>query len=272
MKENLVYINHLNERFVFADEEAYVFENDLHDYSWDVIQKNNRIAGFMRGLTRKRLPIILHCRNEARGFELRNKLFEITEKDVIAEKAGRLELNGYCLNCYITASKKNDYLYHERHMAVGLTLTVEYPYWYKEAKRSYFESTGSPNGLDYPFDFPHDYTSGVQNNIISNPNFIPSNFRLIIYGDCANPAITIGSHTYRVDCTVATGEYLTIDSKRKKIYLTGTNGTVTNKFKDRDRSTYIFEPIPAGESVVSWNGNFGFDLTLIEERSEPKWI
>jgi phage-related protein len=94
---------------------------------------------------------------------------------------------------------------------------------------------------------------------------------LRIYGACINPAIIIGDHTYKVNCSVNAGEYLTIDSTTKKIYITGTDGTVTNVFSKRDRENYIFEKISVGMVTVAWGGGYGFDLILLEERSEPKW-
>ena len=47
--------------------------------------------------------------------------------------------------------------------------------------------------------------------------------------------------------------------------------TTISKFSDRNRDDYIFEKIPSGSNDVSWDGAFGFDVTLLEERSEPKW-
>ena len=107
--------------------------------------------------------------------------------------------------------------------------------------------------------------------LLGYPAFADANFKLVIYGAVTNPAITIGGHVYQVNCTVAAGEYLTIDSLTKKIFLTGSGGAVTNKFNDRNRDSYIFEKIPAGANAVAWSGSFGFDVTIYEERSEPKW-
>ena len=67
------------------------------------------------------------------------------------------------------------------------------------------------------------------------------------------------------------GEYLTIDSATKKIFLTAVDGTTANKFNNRNRDSYIFEKIQPGGNVVAWDGTFGFDVILLEERSEPKW-
>jgi phage-related protein len=120
-------------------------------------------------------------------------------------------------------------------------------------------------------DYPIDYFSDMATKPVTNGGFVASNFRLVIYGQCVNPAVSIADHTYQVNCTVGANEYLTIDSSAKKVFLTAQDGTITNMFNNRNRDSYVFEKIPTGQNVVSWNGGFGFDIILLEERSEPKW-
>ena len=125
--------------------------------------------------------------------------------------------------------------------------------------------------LDYPYDYAFDYLSNIANTELNNTDFVPSNFKMLIYGVCVDPSITVGGHTYQVNCTVGESEYLTIDSTTKKVYLTANDGTIINQFNNRNKSSYIFEKIPVGTSAVTWVGDFGFDIILMEERSEPKW-
>lgn len=120
-------------------------------------------------------------------------------------------------------------------------------------------------------DFAYNYASELHGNTLNNAGFIGTNFRLIIYGACTTPTIYISGHRYQVNRIVEANEYLTIDSVEKTITLTKRNGEIVNCFNFRDRDSYIFEKIPSGSNVVSWNGDFGFDIVLIEERSEPKW-
>ena len=49
------------------------------------------------------------------------------------------------------------------------------------------------------------------------------------------------------------------------------NGTVRNIFAKREKKSSVFEKIPPGELLVSWSGDFGFDVTVYKERSVPKW-
>lgn len=273
MLEQLKYKNHMNEVFEFGKDGIFVDMSDLHDYEWTVTKKGNRIAALDYTITKKKLPVIIICNTEEKGIAARNRLMEIAEKDALALQHGRIIIGDYYFRCFVTKSEKEDYLFTKRHMIVTLTLTTDFPYWVKETTTPYgiVEDQGDSEFLDYNMDFPIDYFSDVASKQVVNTNFVASNFRLIIYGPCVNPSVSIAGHIYQVNCTVGSNEFLTIDSSTKKIFLTANDGTVTNKFNDRYRASYIFEKIPTGSNVVAWNGDFAFDVILLEERSEPKW-
>jgi phage-related protein len=275
MLEQLKYKNHVNEVFEFGKDGIFVNTNDLHDYEWTVTQKGNRIAALDRSVSKRNLPIIILCDTEEKGIEARNKLLEVVEKDVLAMQHGRIILGDYYFRCFVTKSQKKNYLTTKRMMEATLTLTTDFPYWVKEETfvlRQPSEGTAAGGkNLDFSFDYPFDYSSGVSLKEVINTGFVGSNFRMVIYGACVNPAVTVAGHTYQVNCGVEDGEYLTIDSVTKKIYVTAIDGTITNVFNLRNRDSYIFEKIAPGTSPVTWEGNFGVDITLLEERSEPKW-
>lgn len=274
MLEQLKYKNHMNEVFEFGKDGIFVNTNDLHDYEWDVSTKGNRISALKHAVRNKKLPVIIICPTEAQSIAAKNKLFEVAEKDVLALQHGQIILGNYYFKCFVTKSEKQEYLTNRRYMKLVLTLTSDFPYWVKETTTSYgiVEDTGEGQAfLDYSMDFPIDYFSDMATKPVTNGGFVSSNFRLIVYGPCVNPSVSIADHTYQVNCTVGANEYLTIDSSAKKIFLTAQDGTITNKFNSRNRDSYVFEKIPSGQNVVSWNGDFGFDIILLEERSEPKW-
>lgn len=274
MLEQLKYINHMNEVFEFGKDGIFVDTNDLHDYEWAVTTKNEKIAALTRTVSKRQLPVKISCETEEEGIALRNKLFEIAEKDVLAMKHGQIICGDYYFKCFVTKSQKTYYQPSRRIMEATLTLTTDYPYWVKETKVAFSNMVVAAFGLnlDFPHDYPFDFYSNLQNQLVNNTSFAASNFKLIIYGPCVNPTISIAGHTYKVNCTVSGNEYLTIDSATKKIFITGNTGSITNKFNSRNRESYIFEKIPPGNHVVAWDGSFGFDVILLEERSEPKWI
>ena len=111
----------------------------------------------------------------------------------------------------------------------------------------------------------------MQSSKLRVKQFLISAFRLLIYGEAVNPSVVIGGHVYAINGTIGKGETLLIDSLSKKITLTTAYGNNINWFDKRGRDDYIFEPIPAGQNIVSWSGTFGFDLKVIEKRSEPRW-
>lgn len=272
MLEKITYKNHVNETLEFGKEGLYVNENDLRNFTWEITSKNNRISSFNRGVTTKNLPVVIACTSEADGIEKRNRLFEIAEKDVLAKKHGRIIIGDYYLKCYVTGSVKTGYLQTKRQMMLTLTISTDFPYWIKETITTFGYGAGvQGKNLDFNNDFPYDYASELSTKPLNNTGFVPSNFRMNIYGPCVNPKVTIAGHDYEVSVSVATNEYLTIDSINKTIVLTHTDGSTTNCFNLRNKDSYIFEKMPVGMSNVTTNTDFKFDVTLLEERSEPKW-
>lgn len=271
MLEQLKYKNHMNEVIDFGRNGIFAMASDLHDYSWTVVQKNNRITGFQREVTTRTLPVTILCGTVAEGVAARNRLMEVAERDVLAKQPGKIIIGDYYFECYITASKKSSYLKTRRLMETSLTITSDKGYWVKENLHSFRKAGAAGQGLDYEFDFAYDYTSDFLLSSLNNTDFTASNFRMILYGPCSDPAVYVAGHAYTVNCDVGTGEYLTIDSGAKTVTRVAADGTVINEFNQRGRNQYVFEKIPAGNNTISWNGDFDVDVILLEERSEPKW-
>ena len=271
MLERLKYKNHMGEVIDFGRSGVFVGGNNLHDYSWTVSQKNSKISAFKREVTTRTLPVIIFCSTPEEGVAVRNRLMEVAEKDVLAKKPGRIIIGDYYFSCFVTGSKKRGYLASRRKMEVDLTIHSDAPYWVREDTHSFRKNGASAFGLDYPHDYVFDFTSSFKNSTIINTDFTASNFRMIIYGPCKDPSVYVSGHAYVVNSDVAAGEYLTIDSAAKTVTKTATDGTITNVFNLRGRESYIFEKIHSGDSSVTWAGDFGVDIILLEERSEPKW-
>lgn len=276
MIEQIKFINHINESMDWGINGIYVNYNNLRDYSWSFTSDNNKITSFQKGIVTKTVPIIIACSNETEGIAIKNRLFEIAEKDVLALSHGKLIIGDYYLKCFVTGSKKDKYLIHKGYLETTLTITSDYPKWVKEATTSFrVSNSGSTiegkRNFDYYYDFLFDYTSEMKNKTLNNTGFVGTNFKMVIFGSCINPAIHISGHTYQVKCEISDNEHLTINSLTKKIVLTRYNGIEENCFNLRNRDSYVFKEIPAGTNIVTWDNNFGFDVILLEERSEPKW-
>lgn len=271
MLERLKYKNHMGEVIDFGRLGIFVSGNDLHDYAWTVSQKNGKISAFKRDVTKRTLPVVIFCPTVEEGVAARNRLMEVAEKDVLAKKPGRIIIGDYYCQCYITESKKTKYLASRRKMEAKLTICSDAPYWVREDLQSFRKAGATAQGLDYPHDFAFDFTSSLMSTTLVNTGFTASNFRMMIHGPCTAPRVFISGHVYTVNCEVAGGEYLTIDSVAKTVTITAADGTITNVFNQRGRESYVFEKIPSGTNVVTWDNEFGVDIILLEERSEPKW-
>lgn len=272
MIEKIIYKNHINEIIEFGDADAFANENTLHDFEWTVTSKNNRISSLDKKLTKKQIPVVIKCSSDEEGIALRNRLFEICEKDVLSMNHGRLIIGDYYLKCFVTSCKYSGYTKSKQYAKMTLTIQTDYPYWVKETSTTFgISELSEGSNLDYNNDFPYDY-SNIQINKLLNTDFVPSNFKIRVYGPCVNPSIYIGNHEYNVNVTVDEGEYLTIDSSEKTITLTDNIGSVTNCFNLRNKESYVFEKIPVGELNVSSTTKFIFDIVILEERGVPKWI
>lgn len=277
MLENFIYENHLGQRFVGLENGVYINSNDLRDYKWRYDTINGRISRFYRETTNRKLPLTVICKTDAEAVYAKNRLLEIAEVDVEALLPGKIIVGEYYTKGYITESVKSNYMISRRYCKNDLTFTSENDdsMWYREETHVFLPGSGTQEangtGADYPYEYSYDYSISRDVNQIACDYIRASAFKLKIYGPITNPAVTIGGHVYSVNGTVNKGENLVIDSMTKTITLTSVVGNKINWFDKRNRESYIFQPIPPGNNNVSRNGMFGFDLTIIEKRSEPKW-
>lgn len=275
MLDNFIFENHLGLRFDGLGCGVYLNYNELRDYSWSYDTINSRISRFYRPAASRKIPLVVCCDSAEDAVTVMNRLHELAEADIEAKIPGKVYVGDYYTNGYITASKKGKYLFDKRLCYIELTLTSDDPAWYREQPHAFASGEGSSigigSGTDYPYDFPYDYALAMNGRNVFCDSVGNNAFRLLIYGEATNPSVVIGGHAYTINGTIGAGESLLIDSLAKTITLTTALGNKINWFDKRGREDYIFEPIPSGQNTVSWNGTFGFDLTVIEKRSEPKW-
>lgn len=246
-------------------------ETDLFDYSWKYSDDRNRIRVISKPYGERKLPILIKARTKQECENSRNELCSIFEDDVINNKQGRLYVGDYYIECFVISSKKDMPTIRNNHALIEYTVVTKGD-WIREQTIDFVQESKSPGGFDYDYDYEYDY--GMENageSSLYNAHFTEENFLMIISGQCTNPSITIGDHTYTVNVELNVGDNLYINSKEKTVYIIRSNGSYENKFASRDRYHYIFEPIQPGYHKVSWNGDYRWQITLIEERSEPKW-
>lgn len=272
---DIYYINSINEK-VYLDRYPYrmLSVTGLFNYEYKYEKKrNNTVKNIKKDMRTAPVSIDISGKSFSEYYENVVKLYEIIDYDAVTRTPGRLYVGEYYLECYFYKSEKTNKYINVKHSTVSFSVVTNKVNWVREItqmfRNNYNFIVQEGADLDYPHGYPHDYMPQLP--VVNNSSFYPSEFILRIYGHVVNPSINIGEHDYTVYTTLETGDYLTIDSRRGKIYKTKVDGEVENQFKYRDRESYIFEPIPRGISTILWDGYFGFDLTVFDERGEPKW-
>ena len=275
--KDIYYVNSNNEKIDLLEPPYMLQTGELFGYKWNYESKQRlggggKITNIRKDLEERTLTLSIVNYGVENYEEAIDYLHEITDIDVLKKTPGRLYVGGMYLNCYVTASEKSEWEPEAGYIDVSLTLAVEYPMWVVENPYT-FHSFGisSTNNKRYPRRYPYRYANGMNSTYIINPHFVNSNFKLIIYGPVVNPMVTIGGVSYLVNAILEEGEYLVIDSRSRTIIKVKKNGEQENLYHNRQKGRNFFRKVAPGRQPISWTGKFNFDLTIYEERGEPKW-
>lgn len=255
---------------------ARIKKAGFYDYEWKVLTKTTRsgvkVTGFSKEAVKYKVLIDFKGKKEERA-KAAEKLFRMIETDISEMSLGKLMFKGFYIECYVIGSNFVETL-SNRTIQKEFTVYAPNPCWIKEENFSFERYNESPEDgyLEFPYDFPFEYTSAQKGmSTLNNDHYADTNFKMTIYGPVVNPVINIGNYPYEVNTTVEANEYLVIDSTKNAVKRTLTNGTIINEYNRRSFENSVFRPIPPGNHNVLWSGDFGWDITLYQERSEPKW-
>ena len=201
----------------------------------------------------------------------------VCERDIRKNIPGRLTWGNYYIDCFIRSSST----YPEEHNEWTINdveIYCPYPFWIEPAIFEFYkagdtEDSAQSSWLDYDYGYDYDYSpreAGAGYVINNAPG--DANFRITFFGAAINPYVYIGDTKYAVNVTLSEGEYLTIDSMDQKVLRHLQGGATVNAFNDREKGeTSIFTPIPVGRTNVIWPAQFGVEIMIYQERSEPAW-
>ena len=273
---DVYYVNSKNQRVYFTQipyvllDGGTIFDYSL-SYTTTAGKEKPRIKNFSNNLKKGDMTIIVSGKTREEYCENINNLMDVIAYDVNNNTPGKLYCGEQYCSGYFFENKHGTTYNNSRRAELKLNFITENGKWIKETTTTFGYDYGTEgNNLDFKNDFPMDYTSNLIGKTLNNTGFMDTNFRMVIYGACENPEVVINGHSYNVNVKIEANEYLTIDSIEKTIVLTHVDGSTENCFNKRNRESYVFEKIPSGVSGVS-SGHFKFDVTLLEERSEPKW-
>lgn len=252
----------------------------FHKYKWKQKATDTGMGDNVYGFSKESITydITLTVRGD---LEVRKRLLDelanAWEYDIVNAMPGRMYFGKYYIECYILEMSNEVSSTWNYWTDCKVAIYCPYPFWAEESKKDFFpdemDRGEEYDFLDYPYGYDYDYSrqkAGSQHWYIDH--YRSNNFKMTIYGPCANPRITINEHVYQIRDTLEKGEYLVIDSRAKTVTKHLSNGTMQNIFAKREKESSVFELIPSGNLLINWSGAFGFEITVYKERSVPRWI
>lgn len=258
---------------------AHIKTAGFYDYEYEVIEIELASGITVDRFDRKskQYDLILDFRgNSEERADAAEKFLSLTSQDVINKKIGKLYFKEHYLSCYIISSKYEN-AGRARTVRKIAGIYAPRPAWITEAKRSFPKIIGGTGVeeefLDYVHDYNYDYTMPYGGDVIWQvDHYAPCEYEMIIYGPCVDPRVVINGHIYQVYATLDENDHLRINSRENSVVQYLANGTQRDLYDYRVKTTgSLFDPITPGNVRVVWSGEFGFDLTLFCERSEPRW-
>lgn len=290
-KHTVIYENNRGQKVNLTEMPYAINIEPLLDYSWAYAtrdrRRGSRVAGFNKAVASGTLVLHILGTDLAERNEAIDAFNNIVEVDIYDGVAGKIWFDDWYTYGYITSSQNEKWQYENGIIRKQINLVREEETWYHViVKNSYselpeeddfeqgikdYELNESTNlvGYDYAYDYGVDKESMVE---IINPNPLGCNFIINISGAVNNPYVRIGSTVVNVNVEVPDGGFLTVDSGAKTIILTMPNGQQINAFGARNPDYYIFQLIESGKNAIIWDGSFSWQLQMIEERSEPRWL
>lgn len=200
-----------------------------------------------------------------------NQLHEAFDADIFSMTPGRITHGMLHIDCYITYTET---FAEGSRTENTIQIYCPYPMW--EAEHKYSFEPGRAHEyeyLDYEYDYSYDYGAELLGfGAVKNPGAGPANYELVIYGPVTDPVIVLDNRKIGIVGSLGAGEKCVIKSRDKTVVKYRPNGQEINMFNARLKEESIFDKLAPGTHTLIWTGHFAFDLTVIEERSEPPWI
>lgn len=279
---NIRYLNNFGQQLSFSvSGSIYNDDTDVLGYRWNFslssapLSYGSRASSFRKGYAEKKVVVQIYAKSKA---EYEAKLLfmqEVFERDIEAERPGRLYVNNDFTNAYMIEYLPTEWNNVVNYQTASLTFLIEEESWYTEKKTEFIpgESQQDLTGvMTFPHGFPATFTKSNTEQYIYNDHFQAAAAKFIVYGSATNPSISIRNHIYTVESVLLLNEYLVIDGLLKTVYKVTSSGERIELFYARGKEYYVFEPIPSGRHQVIATGDLRFDIIMYQKRSTPKWI
>lgn len=272
------YENHLGEKLWLDDSRYFININDLRQFSWSY-NANNRPSGyggmvsrFTRGVTERNVKIGVRGFTETDFVTRIERLHALTEVDILANKPGRLWLKEEYLICYLAVSSDLSAYSRRAYFAEKDTaVVVTEPFWCREYEYRFVGSEAPvvTQNKRYTGRNPYRYGTRYMSSRFNNEHYAPCPALIVFDTPGESPSAFIGGNGYTVHTKIRAGEQVIINQMEKTVTHRSADGRDTNIFNLRDKVQDVFRYIEPGEHDVLFLNDFS--LTLIQQRSEPRW-
>lgn len=207
----------------------------------------------------------------------RDRFIDLISYDLATNQKGKLYVNDACyLECWINGADESDWHISDGLISIDVTITTDAPKWIRKHTIQLLPNIEkSSNGLNYPHDYPYNYSgSNSSNQDIFNPFSIPAKVDIAFAGPCVNPYVIIDGNRYEVNESAEKGELIIVKGYGKKAIIKRSRiGSDRDIFAKgvRKKNAQVFNEIPPGQSLATWAGLFSISIDMYEERYLPCW-
>ena len=277
MKEKIYYYDHNNNLKLTLNSYPYYTEwSDLRDWAWGYNEQFGKYNSFRRDKHERSLIIGIG----GDYLKAHDDLCDIFAADIIAGKPGQLRVNGWVLNCYIVEA---EYEYgNALSRKAEFKVMSEDPSWIRTNTRVLSGDSGGVVDNDYGRDYTlensilgrgynYGYSLTQVHTVEINLPGSQNGYEIMFYGPIVNPVIFLNGWPVQVNVTLTAGQRLRVVSNgsEKTIKILSATGVETDAFIYRSKTYSPFVDI--GQHTEVSFGDFRFDFTTIERRSEPTW-
>lgn len=264
------YVNSNNDHLSFFDKDMKIHNGTFHQRKWTI--ENDK--AFKNAISYK-MTITLRGNLEEKKAKL-NEIFELFEYDLENNVKGTLYVDDYHIPCNVVSSEEKINCTNNHWIDLDIEFYCESANWIKETTYSLDDVSQEKliiNAKQYKYRYPYIYNSNKDVVNITNGSVSKSDVIIRIFGACRNPYVKIGNVIYKVNISLENDEYVEINTEDRTITKISKFGDKSNVFMYRDTSrSDFFTKIDKGVLMASKGGEYRAEITVIEKRSEPKWI
>lgn len=279
MKSRVTYINHLGKTVDLNCDGVKINTGELNDWELEVSSLNGYISGFRRDVVEKPVAGIVFEHSSVPALRKLDEMYETaivdTDFDFTEEPTyGRLVIDDWYMLCWLKGDAY-DRTWFEEAGDFTMTLVTDEPLWNREVSQSIRNIIDEEeSGLDYPHDYPFDFSKSSLVSTIRNASPRRSPVRITAEGPATSWSVSIADNEYKLNLDLKDNERVVIDGRDETVTLYDNLGNPSNAFDkiagkfEEHSGSYIFELIPAGESNIVLNEIDAVEVVVYEQRDQ----